>query len=59
MGQISRAAARPGGVFAEADDIQAASIEVPSLVTERILDEQEAPRDVVQRIQRRGTNLPS
>jgi hypothetical protein len=37
----------PGGVFAVADDIQPASIEVPSLVVERIVDDEEPPRAVV------------
>ena len=34
-------------MFAEADDIQAVSIEVPSLVVERIVDDEETPREVV------------
>jgi hypothetical protein len=38
---------RPGGVFAEADDIEPVSVEVPSLVVERILDDGQPPREVV------------
>jgi hypothetical protein len=37
----------PAGVFAEADDIQAVSVQVPSLVVEAITEQQAAPRDVV------------
>jgi hypothetical protein len=37
----------PSGVFAEADDIQPVSIEVPTLVVERIVDDEETPREVV------------
>lgn len=37
----------PSGVFAEADHIQAVSIEVPSLVVERVVDDEETPREVV------------
>jgi hypothetical protein len=38
---------RPGGVFAEADDIESVSVEVPSLVVERMLDDGQPPREVV------------
>jgi hypothetical protein len=37
----------PGGVFMEADDIQQVSIEVPTLVVQRILGEGLSPRGVV------------
>ena len=37
----------PGGVFVEADDIQPVSIEVPTLVVERIVEEDLSPREVV------------
>jgi hypothetical protein len=37
----------PAGVFAEADDIQAVSVQVPSLVVEAITEQHAAPRDVV------------
>jgi hypothetical protein len=37
----------PGGVFAEADDIQAVSVRVPTLVVERLEDEGLPPRRVV------------
>jgi hypothetical protein len=37
----------PGEVFMEADDIQPVSIEVPTLMVERILDEDLSPREVV------------
>ena len=37
----------PGGVFADADDIQPVSIDVPSMVVERIIDGEEPPREVV------------
>ena len=37
----------PDGVFAEADDINAVSVEVPTLVVERIVQGGQSPRDVV------------
>lgn len=37
----------PGGVFADADDIQPVSIDVPSVVVERIIDGEEPPHEVV------------
>ncbi|TMM27995.1 MAG: hypothetical protein E6F99_30600, partial [Actinobacteria bacterium] len=37
----------PGGVFAEADDIQPVSVDVPTLVVEQIVDAAVPPREVV------------
>jgi hypothetical protein len=38
---------RPYRVFAEADDIESVSVEVPTLVVERIVDDERLPREVV------------
>lgn len=45
----------PDGVFAEADDIQAVSIEVPSFVVSQILDEERTPAQVVGELLRAAT----
>lgn len=51
----------PHGVFAEAGDIQAVSVQVPTLVVEKILEEGLPPRRVVLDLLRRAVaaGMPS